>query len=145
MGKIKRKGAYEHDIEWHQNGSMLVVPKVAEQVLIYDKPLRETLMQWPDRLDFMGRIKVPRNSRLELHIDDAIIPLENTQRYYVSTLGGQMVKVMPPLPKKPDEWRHFKQEAGWKVWPCNNLKEATAPINYDYYQQEIEKLVMPVI
>ncbi len=144
-GEVKRKGAYEYDIEWHQDGSMLVVPAVAEQVLIHGAPLRETLIQWSNKLDFMGRIRVPRNSRLELHIDGAVVPLENTQRYYVSTSGGQMVKVMPPLAKKPDVWRQFKQEAGWKVWPCNDIREATAPIDYDYYHQEIEKLVLGVM
>ena len=33
-GKVKRKGCYEYEQEWHQNHSALVVPKVAEKVLL---------------------------------------------------------------------------------------------------------------
>ena len=30
MGKIKRKGAYEYDIQWHQDSSALIVPKAMQ-------------------------------------------------------------------------------------------------------------------
>ena len=34
MARVKRKGAFEYDLEWHQNHSALVVPRVAEQVML---------------------------------------------------------------------------------------------------------------
>jgi hypothetical protein len=144
-GEVKRKGAYEYKKEWHQDASFLVIPKVVEQVLIYDKPIRATLESWSDKMDFMGRVKVPRNSRLVIVDEHGEYQLENTQRYYVSHGGGQMVKIMPPLAKKPDEWRRFNIESGWTVCPCNNLSEAVLPINFDYYIQEIEKLCLSVL
>ena len=144
MSKIKRKGAYDYEKEWHQDASCLVVPKVAEQVLLFDKPLRETLYNWSDKMDFMIRRRVPRGSTLELCIDNAVIPMDNTLRYYVSTSGGRLVKTMPPLPGK-EERRRFDQEKGWKVWPCNDISTATAPIDYRYYEQEIEKLTLGVM
>ena len=58
-GKVKRKGAYEWKKEWHQDASALVIPKVAEQVLLHDAPLIQTLHEWHDIMDFMMRIKVP--------------------------------------------------------------------------------------
>lgn len=143
-GKVKRKGAYEWKKEWHQDASALVVPKVAEQVLLHDAPLVQTLHEWHDIMDFMLRIKVPRNSRLEFRIEDTIQPLENTQRYFVSKSGGQLVKIMPPL-KGKTEWREFRQEAGWKVFPCNKLGSKLPRVDYDYYQQEIEKLTLGVM
>jgi hypothetical protein len=94
-------------------------------------------------MDFMLRVKVPRNSRLEWVVGDTIQPLENTQRYYVSTMGGQMVKVMPPLKGKTD-YRRISIESGWLTWPCNDIKQATAPIDYEYYIQEVEKLCLSV-
>lgn len=145
MGKIKRKGAYEYDMEWHQNASSLVVAKVAEQVLIYDKPLRETIINWPDRMDFMCRVKVPRSSRLVIEIDGVDRPLENTQRYYVSHGGGYLAKIMPPLAKKPDQWRRIGVESGWTVCPCNDIADATLPINHEYYIKETEKLCLSVM
>lgn len=141
-GSVKRKGAYEYDLDWHQNHSALVVPKVAEMVLTTGAPIRETVENWPDKMDFMLRVKVPRSSRLVGVQDGQEYPLQNTTRYYVTTEGMSLVKIMPPLAKKPDVWRHFAVEKGWQVCVCNNIADATAPINYDYYVNEIEKLTL---
>jgi hypothetical protein len=137
-GSTKLKGDYEWDREMHQNHSALVVPKVAERVLVHGVPIRETVMNWPDKMDFMLRIKVPRNSHL---LWDGK-RVQNTTRYYVSTGGAPLVKVMPPLAKKPDAWREFAVEKGWTVQVCNDIKDAFEPINYDWYVTEVEKLVL---
>ncbi len=142
---IKRKGSCEYDLDWHQNGSMLVIPKVAEQVLIHGAPIRETVMNWPDKYDFFGRVKVPRNSRLVGVLDGEDVPLENVCRYYVSEGGVSLVKIMPPLAKKPDQWRRIGVESGWTVCPCNDVRDAVLPVNYKYYIQEIEKLTLGVM
>lgn len=144
-GKVKRKGAYEHEMEWHQNHSGLVIPKVAEAVLVSDAPIRETIENWPDQMDFMMRVKVPRSSKLMLHYEGVDYPLENTQRYYVSKGGGQLVKIMPPLAKKPGEWRRIGVESGWSVCPCNDIRQATLPVDFDYYVREVEKLCLAVM
>jgi hypothetical protein len=50
---------------------------------------------------------------------------------------------MPPLAKKPGEWRKIGVEAGWSVQPCNDIRDAKdVKIDYDYYIKEIEKLVL---
>ena len=140
-GDVKRKGRYEHDIEWHQNGSRLVVPMVAEQVLVNDAPIMESIMVHQDRMDFMMRVKVPRSSKLLLNIDGAETQIQNTTRYYVSEGGGQLFKLMPPL-KGKTEWRRFAIEKGWSVCVCNDIKDAVLPINYRYYANEVEKLTL---
>lgn len=144
-GSIKRIGAYDYHKEHHQDMSAPVIPKVVEQVLVNDAPIRETVENWSDRMDFMLRVKVPRNSKLMLHYQGVDYPLENTQRYYVSNGGGQLVKVMPPLAKKPGEWRRIGVESGWTVCPCNDIKQATLPIDYEYYIREVEKLCLGVM
>jgi DNA polymerase elongation subunit (family B) len=137
-GSTKRKGRYEYDLDWHQNHSALVVPKVAEMVLVHGSPIRETVMNWPDKMDFMLRIKVPRSS----HLKWGGSPVQNTSRYYVSTGGAELIKVMPPLAKKPGIWREFAVEKGWTVQVCNDIKDAFEPINFEYYVQEVEKLTL---
>ena len=150
-GKTKLKGRYDWVKEtggvkdWHKDNSFLVIPKVAEQVLIHGAPIRETLENWPDKMDFMGRIKVPRNSKLVIHENGVDRELENTQRYYVSTEGGQLFKIMPPLAKKPDQWRRIGVESGWSVCPCNKIEDAVLPINVEYYIQQIEQLCLPLL
>jgi len=141
-GKRKLKGAYMHDRAWHQDHSALVVAKVAEKVLLDGVPIRETVENWPDLMDFMCRIKVPRTSHLSLEVDGVQAPLQRITRYYVSTVGGSLFKWMPPL-KGKTEWRKMGVVCGWKVTPCNNIKQADrSTINYEYYIQEVEKLCL---
>ena len=145
-GKVKRKGAYEHDLEWHQNHSALVVPKVAEKVLLEGAPIRETVEQWPEMMDFMLRTKVPRSSSLVITYPeqwgDTKFPLQNVTRYLITKDGGHLFKVMQPI-KGKDTWRQIGVEAGWKVTPCNDITEARgAKIDFDYYVREVEKLVL---
>lgn len=141
-GGVKRKGAYEYEREWHQNQSALVIPKAAEAHLIHGTGIREFVMTHDDKYDFMLRAKAPRGSRLVWVIDGQDYALPSLVRYYVSTAGGELVKIMPPLAKKPDEWRRIGIEKGWTVQPCNRIEQATVSINYEYYIQEVEKLVL---
>jgi len=142
MSKVKRKGAYEYDVDWHQNASFLVIAKVAEKFFLEGVNISESLRSHTDRMDFMGRVKVPRSSRLVGVYPDGELQLDNTLRYYVSEGGCSLVKVMPPLAKKPNEWRRIGVESGWTVCPCNNIKDAILPIDYAYYEHEVEKLCL---
>jgi hypothetical protein len=137
-GKVKRKGRYEYDLEWHQNQSALIIAKVAEQVLVHGRSISECLTVDTDPRDFMLRVKVPRTSHL-LWGEQRV---QNTCRYYVSIGGESLTKVMPPLPKKPDHWRRIGVESGWTVCVCNDIRDAVLPINYEYYENEIEKLTL---
>jgi hypothetical protein len=136
-GKVKRKGRYEYNVAWHQNASALVVPKVAEKVLIEGAPIRQTIEQWPDIMDFMLRVKVPRSSHL-LWGEDKV---QNTTRYYVAKGGKSLTKVMPPL-KGKTEWRRINVESGWAVQVCNDMDDAVLPVDFDWYVQETEKLCL---
>lgn len=146
-GGVKRKGAYEYNLGWHQNASSIVVARVAEQVLLTGVPIREAVMNHPDKMDFMLRTKVPRSSKLmivdEFGVDQQ---LQNTTRYYVAKGGGKLVKLMPPTPKMlkegKTEWRRIGINSGWGVQPCNDIKDQGLEIDYEYYIQETEKLVL---
>lgn len=91
-GKVKRKGAYEYQMGWHQNHSALVVPKAAEAVLVHGVDIREFIANHTDAMDFMLRTKVPRSSTLEWGGER----VQNIVRYYISTDGKPLEKVMPP-------------------------------------------------
>ncbi len=140
-GKTKRKGAYEYDLDWHQNHSALVVPKVAKKVLVEGVTISDTVRSWPERMDFMLRVKVPRSSKLTYTDDEGEQQIQNTTRYYVAQEGGYLTKIMPPI-KGNTEWRRIGVESGRKVCVCNNLADAVLPIDYDYYINEVEKLVL---
>jgi hypothetical protein len=142
-GRIKTKGAYDYNRGWHQDQSALIVPKVAVAALTNGWGIRETIEQWPAVDDFMLRAKVPRNSSLVLQTEEGERPLERITRYLVTKEGGRLVKIMPPLKKKPDQWRRIGIASGWNVTPCNDIREADdAVVDLDYYVQEVEKLVL---
>jgi hypothetical protein len=137
--RVKRKGAYEYNRGWHQDHGALIVPKVAEQVLVYGAPIRATVEAWPDPMDFMCRVKVPRSGRLQWGESK----VQNTTRYLVTKQGKSLTKWLPPTKTKPDAWRSFAIEAGWLVQACNDIRDAEGVMpDYDYYVQEVEKLVM---
>ena len=143
MPRVKRKGAYEWKAQWHQNAGGLVIPKVAEKVLVEGAPIRETVQQWPDIMDFMLRTKVPRSSYLAIEWDgQAPQQLQNITRYYIAEGGGRLFKWMPPL-KGKSEWRKIGVESGWGVQVCNNINDAgKLPVDFDYYIREVEKLCL---
>ena len=90
-GKLKRKGAYEYDLGWHQNHSAKVVAKAAEAALVHGEDIRQTILHHDNIMDFMCLAKVPRSNKL-MWGDEQI---QNTSRYYVSTDGDMLKKIMP--------------------------------------------------
>jgi len=142
-GKVKRKGAYEHNVEWHKDGSMAVVAKVAEKVLVEGAPIRETVENWSDIMDFMVRVKIPRSSHLIGEYQGHDYTLPNMTRCYAARDGYMLTKLMPPLKGKPD-WRRISVMAGTRVCFCNDITQANLPIDYDFYINEVEKLVLPL-
>ena len=143
MGKkLKRKGAYEYEREWHQNQSNLVVQKAVEKHLIEGVKIDDFIRNHDNPFDFMLRTNVPRTSRLVLEHEGIEEPLQNVTRYYISTDGGQLVKIMPPL-KGKDEERRIKINDGYKATPMNEMGQLQN-INYDWYITEARKLIDPL-
>ena len=91
-GTVKRKGAYEHDKDWNQDPSHLIVPKAAEQALTKGTDIREYITNHADAYDFMIRGKAPAGSYLQCGGERQ----QKLCRYYVSTDGDFLEKVMPP-------------------------------------------------
>lgn len=143
MPKLKHKGAFLYNVGWHQDSSALVVPKVAEQVLVYGKRVDETVINWPDQWDFYMRVKVPRTSRLHGTYNGEEFQLPNTTRFYVAKGGVTLTKIMPPL-KNKTEWRRIGICTGRTVCPINHIKTAVLPIDYAFYISEVDKLVLPL-
>jgi len=94
--ELKRKGAYEYDLEWHQNQGAMIVAKAAEAALVDGEDIRRYIETHPQPLDFMLRTKVPRESRLMWGEHQ----LQNITRYYISNQGYELSKVMPPVKGK---------------------------------------------
>lgn len=90
-GSVKRKGAYEYDLEMYKNHSALVVAKAAEACLLNGTNIKSFIENHEDIMDFMLRTKLPRTHNLEWGGE----PVQNVSRYYVSTEGDILEKIMP--------------------------------------------------
>jgi hypothetical protein len=144
-GKVKRKGVYEYKKEWHQNHSSMVIAKVAEKAIVQGVNIREALHAHEDIMDFMILVKAPKNSMLSYSNKSGGLDfkVQNVTRYIVSKNGVTLTKHMPPTKTKPDKWRTFNVESGYTVQICNDVKDIDkSSIDYDYYANEVEKLVL---
>jgi hypothetical protein len=140
-GKIKRKGAYEYEMDWHQDPSSLIVAKAVEAALVDGVTVEEVIENHFDPFDFVLRAKVPRSSRLETTTGEV---LQNTTRYYIANDGPSLVKIMPPLAKKgPDApERRIGISVGWPVAICNRMSDFRWDrLNRGYYVKEARKLL----
>jgi hypothetical protein len=145
-GKVKRKGAYEYDVGWHQNHSSLVIPKAAEAALVHGRDIEDFILNHDDDYDFFLRTKVPRNSRLLLEDDLGIDSeqIQNVSRYYVAREGGKLIKVMPPL-KGKDRARRIGINKTEYVVVCNESNNLDRDnVDYSWYINETRKMVDPL-
>lgn len=126
-GGIKRKGAYEYELEWHKNHSAIVVAKAAEAALVHDTNIEQFIRNHTDAFDFFLRTKVPRSAEL-YHGDTRV---QNVTRYYVSTDGQSLTKVMRPTEKQIEKWRTTPH---WQHVDTGVIKQAAKPPSGKFVQ-----------
>ncbi len=105
-GDVKLKGAYVSDREWHKDHSALIVPKVAERVMLNGEDPEKLIREWIDPFDFMLLAKAPSGSHLEL----GGRRMPKNLRYYVVKEGDTLIKVSPPRSPMREGW--FKKASG---------------------------------
>ena len=69
--------------------------------------------------------------------------IQRNSRYLVSTIGRELVKVMPPLKGKTEE-RRIAINKGYKALVCNTVLYsflADSDIDYEWYIQQAQDLV----
>ena len=142
--KVKRKGAYQYeDLGWHQDQGGLVIPKAAEAYMLHGIDIDTYIKGHQNNYDFLLRTKVPRSSKLVmLMLDGVEIQQQNICRYYASTAGGSLVKIMPPIVVDGED-RRMDIGSGWKMWACNNIEDFDrSDVDYKYYVDAAKKLVV---
>ena len=142
-GKAKRKGAYQKhcDLGWHQNHSACVVAAAAEAALVYGQDIEEFIRGHKDIYDFMIMAKVNRTDKLLLGREE----IQRISRVYVSKSGKPLSKIMPPI-KGSSKVRQNGMLIGWLASEANDINDASFDdIDYEYYIEEAEKLVKPLL
>lgn len=94
-GTTKEKGAFLKEVDLKKAYHMPIVAKALYAYFIKDVPVRKTLEECKDIMEFCLSQKTGSNFILELHTKDGIIPLQKTNRYYISKKGGVLIKREP--------------------------------------------------
>lgn len=148
-GKVKYKGRYEYlpfvNQElgaMHKNHSATIIQMAVAHEIVDGGDAVSFIRNHDNPFDFMLRTKVPRSSKLVLEINGEDVLQQNICRYYASMCGGQLVKIMPPLIDGGED-RRLSIDSGVMVKTCNNIKDFKWDINYQYYIDEVIKLLEP--
>lgn len=110
--KVKLKGAFEIDRDWHKNHSMKIVPMALKEYFVNNIPIEETIYNSNDIFHFCKGAKSKGSNKLELqHYNEygVIIsePLQKVNRYFISSDSNKiLMKTMPPLAKLTETEKH---------------------------------------
>lgn len=145
-GKVKAKGAYNwkelytgssDGVVWNKNHSNVISQMAACAYLLDGTPVEETITKHRNIYDFFLCTNVGHGSRLYWGNRE----IQRNTRYVASRSGEELIKVMPPLPKKPGVERRIAINKGQKVQICNTVTRKWPDIDYDFYIFEAEQLV----
>lgn len=100
-GKIKYKGAFEVDKEYHKDNSFRIIPLALSEYFTKGIPIEKTIRNHTNIFDFYGRQKFKSDSYgiiQSIVKDDKGVPINHIEkqhkitRYYISNKGGVFIK-----------------------------------------------------
>lgn len=140
-GKIKRKGLFEYELDYHKNHSFTIIPKAIEQYFINNIKPDDFINNYTNIFDFFGAVKGKNDFNINLYfIKDREFIKEKQQkicRYYISNKGGRLIK----------DFKDGKKIAVHTNQLCNVIDELNSKemkdydINYNYYINEVKKII----
>ena len=150
--KLKLKGLFEIDKDWHKDHSQKIVPIALRDFFCKGIPVEDTINNCTDIFDFCKMLKATGDTVFELQQFDGEkivgIPQQKTTRYYVSNKGHKMKKVMPGLDKlthtekfkltHPNQSDIFDLE---DVEDCKEIPERESIVDGGNYLTVMNKLV----
>lgn len=160
--KVDSKGDYNplmYAVDLTKGYDAPIVSKAAYDFLLYDIPILDTLYKATNILDFCKTQNVGKDWICTFTDNDGIRILQRNNRYYVSTIGGTIEKVEKSQSNvdcfvqedgsiSNTSGRHGNLCAGQKVQILNTLDDtdiAFRNISYNYYYNEVMKLVDPIL
>lgn len=140
--KIKSKGTFEINKDWHKDHSMKIVPKALEAYYVHGIPIEETIMKSTDIYDFTLSMKVTRgwtaiNRKLinGKYIEDK---LQKNNRYLITNRGGTLMKIHADGRESNVE-KSFNITVFNQYYACEEF--SCYDINYNYYIREAYKII----
>lgn len=149
--KVKKKGLFETELDYHKNASMLIVPKALEAFYVNDVDYKKFIIEHNDFYDFLIAVKKKRDFELNLKRiencengwDFTYESQQKVTRFFASTKGGRLVKQYKDGKLKGRTTIVLKDSL---VTIANKLdsekiQDHMKNINYKFYIKETEKII----
>jgi len=138
-GSTKEKGAFLKDIDLKKAYHMPIVPKCLYAYFIKGIPVRETLENCTDIMEFCISQKTGKNFEMELHTSKGIEKLQKTNRFYVSKKGGGLYK------KDKYSKKIIGLYVGRTISLLNDYDSSTPfseyEVDFSFYEKEVQKII----
>jgi hypothetical protein len=141
-GKVKKKGIFETEKDWHKDNSYLIVPKAVENYFVSRIPIKNTIFESRNIYDFFGRYKATRGWHAEVHTvqegNKVIRNLGKVMRFLPTTTGDSVYK-------QNADGRLNSLLAGGFAQECNYFEEKESwedyQIDYNFFAYECKKII----
>lgn len=138
-GSIKTKGAFLKEVDLKKAYHMPIVAKALHAYFIEGIPVRKTLEDCKDIMEFCISQKSASNFQIELHTSKGIEKLQKTNRFYISKKGGSFIK------RDITTKRMTGLYVGYLVQVLNNYNPDKPFDEYDidlaFYEKEVMKII----
>lgn len=141
-GKVKEKGCFETQKDWHKDNSYMVVPLAVRDFFVSGVPIIDTLKKHDKILDFCGRYKAGRGWHVEyVYLDghqEKRTSFGKIYRFLPVIQGGTSMKL------NLDGREHHLCE-GSMTLPYNKIEPFDwNNINYAFFINECQKLLQTI-
>ena len=143
-GKIKYKGVFEIEKEYHKDNSFKIIPIALSNYFVNGTPIENTITNHKNIYDFCGRQKFGRDSYGTIHYtgkDSNNNPVEIVEkqqknvRYYITNKGCTFIK-------NYNKGTNEIVNKGYQVTIFNQYFESdNYNINYNFYIRECKKIL----
>ena len=138
-GDTKEKGAFLKEVDLKKSYHMPIVAKALHAYFIKGVPVRKTLEECKDIMEFCISQKSGKNFEIELHAGKKIDKLQKTNRFFITTKGGTILK------RDKTSNRIIGLHVG-KLAHILNEYDANVPfedyhVDLSFYEKEVMKIV----
>ena len=138
---LKTKGIFDWKLNLYKGYRSPIIPKGLKAYFIDGQPVSEFLSGERDIHDYFLSQKASRKFQMEFRRGNQIEQIQHTNRYYVSTDGGDLVKV-------DGNGREIRLLATAPVKVLNdipsNYEFSALKVDINWYRREIEKVIYQI-
>jgi len=138
-GDTKEKGAFLKEVDLKKSYRMPIVAKALHAYFINNIPVRKTIEDCKDIMEFCISQKSGKNFTIELHTGRNVEHLQKTNRFFISTKGGILLK------KADNTNKRIVFHVGKQVRVINDY-DSSLPfdsyhVDLSFYEKEVMKTI----